>query len=83
MGRNQGLTKWKGVERLVHDLGLHEWDHGNDGFGGEWVADEKKLAKLRERIEPLLLALYAETCTDDKCGHGNCDEIRRLLDTWR
>ena len=55
MGEGKG-QEWKGVERLAHDLGLHDWDQGDDGFGGEWIADEKKLEKLRERLEPLLEA---------------------------
>lgn len=85
----EGKGQWKGVERLARKL-IKELPRDARTLAGVTslmvegdTFDEKIEKKLRERLEPLLLALYAETCTDEKCGHDNCDEIRRLLDTWR
>lgn len=33
-------------QQLAHELGLHTWDQGDDGFGGEYIPDNKAVHKI-------------------------------------
>ena len=57
----------KKVEEVAIELGCCRWDQGDDGFGGEWVADPKAVEVLRrDRAEQRenICKLLCDWCSD-------------------
>lgn len=66
----------KNIENLAHALGVHTWDRGDDGYGGEYIADAKAVEALKT-YSPLLrpFPLWIEC----KSGRGELTEDQQAF----
>lgn len=75
----------KAARELAHDLGLHHWDQGNDGFGGEWELNKGAAEKIQSALSDLLekAAIVHNWTGDDtlKC-HEAHDALGKALEPW-